>query len=102
MVKRKPLQSRWQALLDIALSPAVAHLPATVPFERRNTERRHALLCRVHSEFQEMPGLSVTPGQAARLFGLTHDVAARILDRLAEARVLCQKRDGQFTLSEER
>jgi len=98
MIKRKAVESRWQAMLDIASAPAGAHLPAAVPTERRNLAARHALLCRIHSEFEEMPGLSLTLVQAARLFGLPHGIASRILDRLTDARVLRQMGDGQFAL----
>ena len=95
---RKIRESSWQALLDITLVPAVAHLPAVVRPERRNVPVRHALVCRIYCEFEEMRGLSLTLNQAARLFGLPPDVAARILHRLTDARVLCQKSDGQFAL----
>ena len=98
MVKRKPLESSWQAILDLTLVPVVARLPAAVRAERRDVAGRHALLCRIHSEFEEMPGLSLTTGQAARLFGLSPDIAFRILDRLTEAQVLRQSSDGQFAL----
>ena len=98
MVKRKPLESSWQAILDLTLVPVVARLPAAVRAERRDVKGRHALLCRIHSEFEEMPGLSLTTGQAARLFGLSPDIAFRILDRLTEAQVLRQSSDGQFAL----
>ena len=66
MAKRKAVESRWQAILDITLVPAVARLPPAVAVERRNVLARHALLCRIHSEFEEMPGLSLTSIQAAR------------------------------------
>ena len=98
MVKRKPLESRWQASLDITLTPAVARLPASVPVERRDVLARHALVCRIHNEFQEMPGLSLTLGQASKVFGLPPDITSRILERLTEARVLRRRRDGQFAL----
>jgi CRP-like cAMP-binding protein len=98
MVKRTSLESRWQALLDITLVPAVAHLPAPVPGERRNVTARHALLCRILREFEEMPGLSLTQTQAARFFGLPGGTASRILERLTSAGVLHQKKDGQFAL----
>ena len=97
MAKEKPVVSRWQALLDIALIPAVAQLPAAVPIERRNVVARHALLCRVHREFEEMPGLSLTLDQAARMFGFHPDIIGRILGRLTDARVLRRRSDGQFT-----
>jgi hypothetical protein len=98
MIRRKAVESRWQAILDIASAPAGAHLPAAVSAERRNLAARHALLCRIHGEFEEMPGLSLTLGQAARLFGLPPGIASRILDRLTDARVLRQMGDGQFAL----
>ena len=98
MAKRKPLESRWQAILDITLVPAVAHLPPAVPVERRDMPARHALLWRIHSEFEEMPGLSLTPAQAAKLFGLSPNIASRILDKLTDARVLRRRIDGHFVL----
>jgi DNA-binding MarR family transcriptional regulator len=101
MAKRKPIESRWQALLNITLKPAVARLPAAVREERRDVAARHALLCRIHNEFEEMPGLSLTPRQAARLFGLPPDTVSRILERLTDARVL-RKRHDQFARDEER
>jgi hypothetical protein len=101
MVNRETTESRLRALLDITLVPAVARLPATVPAERRDATARHALLCRIHSEFEEMPGLSLTLNQASRLFGLRPEIASRILERLADARLLRQRRDGQFALREE-
>ena len=50
----------------------------------------------IYGEFEEMPGLLLTLGQAARLFGLRPDIVARILARLTFAGVLCRRRDGQF------
>jgi hypothetical protein len=96
MVDLKRHESQRPALLTLA--PAIARLPAAVPAERRDLPARYALLRRIHSEFEEMPGLSVTPGQAARLFGLPPDIAERILERLADADVLRHRRDGQFAL----
>jgi hypothetical protein len=102
MIRRKALESKRQALLDIAFVPAMARLPATVPIERRDVKARHALLCRVHSEFEEMPGLSLTLGQAARLFGLSPEIALRILERLTAARLLRQRSDGRFAVPAQR
>ena len=102
MIKRKAVESRWQAILDITLVPAVARLPAAVPIERRDVASRHALLCRIRSEFEEMPGLSLTLGQAAKLLGLPFEIVSRILERLADARVLRRTLDGQFALRREK
>ena len=96
MVKRKPLESRQRALNDIPLVPAVARLPAAAAAERRDLAARQALVRRIHGEFQEMPGLTLTVGQATKLFGLSPEIASRILDRLAEARVLHLTRGGRF------
>ena len=95
---QKPLASRWPAVLDITLVPAVARLPSTVPAERRDATARAALIRRIHGEFQDMPGLSLTLPQAARLFDLRSDIATRILNRLRDERVLRQRGDGQFAL----
>jgi hypothetical protein len=100
MAKGKPLESRWQAILDITLVPAAAHLPA-VSVERRDISSRHALMWRIHSEFEEMPGLALTAAQAAKLFGVSQDIALRVLDRLTDARVLRRKGDGNFALRAE-
>ena len=43
-----------------------------------------AVARRVLAEFDEMPGLSLTPIQAARLFGLDQDVCRTILDSLVD------------------
>ena len=96
MAKRNSHDARWQALLDIKFAPLAARLPATIAAERRDADGRNALVQRIHSEFEEMPGLSLTLGQAARLFGLRPDIVSRILARLTDARVLCQRRDGRF------
>ena len=96
MVNTNLLESRWQALLNITLVPAVVRLPPAVVDERRDLAGRCALLCRIHSEFEEMPGLSLTPDQASRLFGVPVEIISRILLRLSDARVLRRRSDGQF------
>ena len=98
MAKGKPLESRWQAILDVPLIPAAARLPAAVSIERRDVSARHALLWRIHSEFEEMPGLALTAAQAAKLFGVSQDIALRVLGRLTDARVLRRTGDGHFAL----
>lgn len=97
MVTRKPLESTWHALMAITLGPAVDRLPSAAFAERRDISARHGLVCRIHGEFAEMPGLSLTVNQAARLFGLPPDITTRILDRLAGAHLLRQT-NGQFAL----
>ena len=36
------------------------------------------------AEFDEMPGLTLTPRQASRLFGLDPDLCQRVLDALID------------------
>jgi DNA-binding IclR family transcriptional regulator len=78
--------------------PAIARPPAAVPAERRDVAARNGLLLRIQCEFEEMPGLLLTLGQAARLFGLSPAIASRILERLSDACVLRQRSDGKFAL----
>jgi len=54
------------------------------------------LAVRIHSEFQEMPGLNLTLPQAQRLWGLPPDICAQVVDVLVGRAVL--KRSGR-TLS---
>lgn len=46
--------------------------------------RFEAVARRVLAEFDEMPGLMLTPRQAARLFGLDQDQCRRVLDSLVD------------------
>ena len=48
----------------------------------------HRLVHRVRSEFIEMPGLQLTLPQAARLWGLDHDLSRRVIDSLVEVSFL--------------
>ena len=98
MVKQDPLERPWPDILDITLVPAVVRLPATVPTERRNVAVRATLLRRIHREFEEMPGMSLTPAQATALFGISRDAGSRILLGLTEERVLRMRSDGRYVL----
>ena len=51
---------------------------------------------RVRSEFREMPGLTLTPAQAGRLWSLDALTCARVLSQLVDAGFLCKKSDGAF------
>jgi hypothetical protein len=98
MAKQDPLEYRWPDILDITLAPAVVRLPATVPTERRNVAARTTLLRRIHREFEEMPGMSLTLAQATALFGISFDAGSRILMGLTEERVLRLRNDGRYVL----
>jgi hypothetical protein len=79
---------------DIRLRPASVHLP----YERRQSASRHALLQRVYSEFEEMPGLCLTTAQASRLFHLRGDVCNRVFSELVHEGLLCLTAHGQYRL----
>ena len=54
------------------------------------------LVHRIQSEFNEMPGLRLTPAQAARLWGMERHTSERILDGLALAGFLSKTREGAY------
>lgn len=55
-----------------------------------------ALLRRIRSEFLEMPGLRLTPAQAARLWALDRQTSDRILDGLTKAGFLFKNKEGAY------
>ena len=55
-----------------------------------------ALLLRVEGEYREMPGLSLTLPQAARLWGLDHSTCELVLTKLIERRVLKRALNGIY------
>jgi hypothetical protein len=77
----------------------IAGLPLGQPLfspDRRDDELRDRLLGRVRSEFSEMPCLRLTLPQSARLFGMTHEVCARVLGTLVREGTLWQDPDGRY------
>ena len=52
---------------------------------------------RVRAEFDEMPGMTLTLPQAARLFGLDHHLCQAIVDRLVVSDYLRRTDAGAFT-----
>ena len=59
----------------------------------------HQLVRRVRSEFNEMPGLRLTPAQAARLLGLDQSACQRVIDALVRAEFLRRAPDGRIMLA---
>jgi hypothetical protein len=57
-----------------------------------------ALARRVRGEYAEMPGMRLTIPQAARLFGLTAEIAEAVLDDLRRASFLGRANDGRYAL----
>jgi len=58
------------------------------------------LLQRVRAEFNEMPGLRLTPPQAARLLGLDHMSCDRVIDLLVNSAFLRWTPDGSVVRTE--
>ncbi|MBM3778984.1 MAG: hypothetical protein FJW23_12265 [Acidimicrobiia bacterium] len=56
-----------------------------------------ALLRRIRSEYDEMPGLSVTLQQACRLWQIDEPTCRAALDTLVAEHFLRQRRDGAYT-----
>ena len=54
------------------------------------------LLHRIRSEFLEMPGLRLTPAQAARLWALDRRTSERLLDGLTVTGFLLKNREGAY------
>jgi Fic family protein len=54
----------------------------------RERARRRGLYRRIQAEYREMPGLSLTVAQAARLLGVSRDLCTRLLNELAKRGVL--------------
>jgi hypothetical protein len=59
-----------------------------------------ALLQRVRSEFNEMPGLRLTPAQAGKLLGLDPSSCQRVINVLVQSAVLRWTPDGTVVRSE--
>lgn len=73
----------------------MAHLRQPRSPDRLPDAEWDGTLRRIRAEFEEMPGLSVTPQQARVLFGLADSVLGRVLGRLADEGYL-EWRDGQY------
>jgi hypothetical protein len=68
---------------------------------RRGAEPMTSLAVRVQGEYLEMPGLRLTVRQAARLFGISIDFAAAVLDELRRASILACSETGTYSLATE-
>lgn len=102
MTKPLALPSAQPSLADIPLVPAVASLPVHMPGERRNVTARKALMRRIRSEFEEMPGLTLTLAQAGKLFGISSEACSRIFSQLSEEGLLHPSRNGGYARRFER
>lgn len=57
---------------------------------------------RVVAEYREMPGLSLTAAQAARLFGLALDSCVTVLQALVAQGRLRRREDGRYCAAGDR
>ena len=80
------------ALVEICRSEGSSR--TAVPLDDMATLAR-----RVRAEYGEMPGLRLTVPQAARLFGVTPDVAHALLETLRQASVLRCSDPGKYSFS---
>lgn len=70
--------------------------PASKETPSPTTPALHELLRRIESEYEEMPGMSVTQPQAQRLWGLDSTTCAFILQTLVERRILRRTPRGTY------
>jgi hypothetical protein len=66
------------------------------PDEGRATPAIREALLRVEGEYREMPGLSLTLPQAARLWGLDYVTCELLLANLIERRILKRALNGTY------
>lgn len=68
----------------------------TASLERPADELFVSAIRRVRGEFLEMPGLQLTPAQAARLWSLDLELSAAVLNALVATRFLTRTRGAAF------
>ena len=56
------------------------------------------LALRARAEFREMPGMSLTAAQAARLWRISHDDAEKLLSDLVQVGFLVRRNNGSYRL----
>lgn len=71
-----------------------------VPMTRFGLHATESLLRRIRSEFLEMPGLSLTTSQAARLWNLDPQTSQIALHMLVDSGFLMQARNGQYIVAD--
>jgi hypothetical protein len=75
-------------------------IPSGAPLALTKCMEYATLLQRVRSEFNEMPGLRLTPAQAARLLGLDNRSCQRVLNALVTSAFLRWTADGRVIRAE--
>ena len=67
-----------------------------IPGDGRVETGLGAALAAVKREYDEMPGLALTVGQAQRLWALEPRMCSVVLSRLVESGYLCQTESGHY------
>lgn len=92
-------------LSTIRARPVRMALPAGIPpgvlHDRRNHERRDALVRRILAEFDDMPGMSLSLQQAGRFLGVDETACGRILAALTREGHLRRTASLQFVRTEQ-
>jgi hypothetical protein len=63
--------------------------------------KNYTLVERVRSEFNEMPGLRLTPAQAARLWGMDDSSCQRVISALVQSAFLRWTPNGMVVRAEQ-
>jgi hypothetical protein len=66
--------------------------------EQRSPQEIVELVTRARAEFHEMPGMCLTPAQAARLWQLTPDRAEALLTELVDSGFLVRREGHRYRL----
>ncbi len=101
MATSEKIEQRRPDLSNIKGQAARAQLRPPLPgrpSERRNLSSRRALVRRIHGEFLEMPGLTLSIQQAARLFSLPTSVCTSVFGELVGGNCLRVTIDGRYAL----
>jgi hypothetical protein len=78
----------------------VLRTPTIPKGDERAIRPTRDVILRVEGEYREMPGLSLTLPQAARLWGLDQSTCERVMTTLIERRVLRQVSNGTYVRRE--
>ena len=78
-------------------TPACLREPCTIQVFHPSPER--LLERRIRGEYKEMPGLRLSPRQAARLWSIESGVCETMLDALVESGFLRRDRNGLYARS---
>jgi hypothetical protein len=77
----------------VTVGPSTPGFSPAIPFDRK---RQSALVVRIRSEFEEMPGLQLTLTQAQRLFDLDAAICEGVLRECVRAGWLALTASGFY------